>query len=59
MFLPSTSDSASKLMSPGCPNNQNGQKDLENGSNASSPASMTEFTGEDWDLQHVLYHILL
>ncbi|XP_053472245.1 calmodulin-regulated spectrin-associated protein 3 isoform X2 [Ictalurus furcatus] len=43
--LTSTSDSASKLMSPGCPANQNGEKDWENGSNASSPASVTEYTG--------------
>ncbi|XP_049325362.1 calmodulin-regulated spectrin-associated protein 3 isoform X3 [Astyanax mexicanus] len=41
----STSDSPSKLMSPGRPSNQNGDKDWENGSNASSPASIPEYTG--------------
>ncbi|XP_026767099.3 calmodulin-regulated spectrin-associated protein 3 isoform X3 [Pangasianodon hypophthalmus] len=41
----STSDSVSKLMSPGRLANQNGEKDWENGSNASSPASVTEYTG--------------
>ncbi|XP_060716734.1 calmodulin-regulated spectrin-associated protein 3 isoform X2 [Tachysurus vachellii] len=41
----STSDSTSKLMSPGLLSNQNGEKDWENGSNASSPASVTEYTG--------------
>ncbi|KAF7689191.1 hypothetical protein HF521_012544 [Silurus meridionalis] len=41
----STSDSTSKIMSPGRPANQNGEKDWENGSNASSPASVTEYTG--------------
>ncbi|XP_060755298.1 calmodulin-regulated spectrin-associated protein 3 isoform X3 [Neoarius graeffei] len=40
----STSDSISKLMSPGFLSNQNGE-DWENGSNASSPASGTEYTG--------------
>ncbi|XP_066516531.1 calmodulin-regulated spectrin-associated protein 3 [Hoplias malabaricus] len=41
----SSSDSPSKLMSPGRPSNQNGDKDWENGSNASSPASVQEYTG--------------
>ncbi|KAI4896319.1 hypothetical protein NFI96_027692 [Prochilodus magdalenae] len=41
----SASDSPSKLMSPGRPSNQNGDKDWENGSNASSPASIPEYTG--------------
>ncbi|XP_036412862.1 LOW QUALITY PROTEIN: calmodulin-regulated spectrin-associated protein 3 [Colossoma macropomum] len=41
----SVSDSPSKLMSPGRPSNQNGDKDWENGSNASSPASIPEYTG--------------
>ncbi|XP_072513191.1 calmodulin-regulated spectrin-associated protein 3 isoform X2 [Salminus brasiliensis] len=41
----STSGSPSKLMSPGRPSNQNGDKDWENGSNASSPASIPEYTG--------------
>lgn len=49
LILPSTSNPDSKLMSPGRPSNQNGEKDWENGCNASSPASVTEFTGEYWD----------
>ncbi|KAF5889780.1 calmodulin-regulated spectrin-associated protein 3-like isoform X1 [Clarias magur] len=40
-----SSDSPSKLMSPGRLPNQEGDKDWENGSNASSPASITEYTG--------------
>ncbi|KAL7845082.1 hypothetical protein AOLI_G00232740 [Acnodon oligacanthus] len=41
----SVSDSPAKLMSPGRLSNQNGDKDWENGSNASSPASIPEYTG--------------
>ncbi|KAK1803149.1 hypothetical protein P4O66_021682 [Electrophorus voltai] len=41
----SISDSPSRLMSPAHLSNQNGDKDWENGSNASSPASVPEYTG--------------
>ncbi|XP_029106904.1 calmodulin-regulated spectrin-associated protein 3-like isoform X2 [Scleropages formosus] len=42
---PSQSQSPARLMSPCRPANQNGEKDGENGSPASSPASIPEYTG--------------
>ncbi|XP_051559684.1 calmodulin-regulated spectrin-associated protein 3-like isoform X1 [Myxocyprinus asiaticus] len=39
------SDSPSKVVSSGQPANQNREKDCENSSNASSPASIPEYTG--------------
>ncbi|XP_031683004.1 calmodulin-regulated spectrin-associated protein 3 isoform X1 [Oncorhynchus kisutch] len=42
---PSRSHSPSRLMSPGRMANQNGEKDWENASTASSPASIPEYTG--------------
>ncbi|XP_026181297.1 calmodulin-regulated spectrin-associated protein 3 isoform X2 [Mastacembelus armatus] len=42
---PSRSHSPSRLMSPGRMNAQNGEKDWENGSTISSPASIPEYTG--------------
>ncbi|XP_062866759.1 calmodulin-regulated spectrin-associated protein 3 [Trichomycterus rosablanca] len=41
----SSCNSPSKLMSPAKLSNQNGEKDCDNGSNASSPASIPEYTG--------------
>ncbi|TTE81767.1 Calmodulin-regulated spectrin-associated protein 3 [Bagarius yarrelli] len=42
---PTSTSHATSKMSPVCPSNQIGEKDWENGSNASSPASVTEYTG--------------
>ncbi|XP_029913284.1 calmodulin-regulated spectrin-associated protein 3 isoform X2 [Myripristis murdjan] len=42
---PSRSHSPSRLMSPGRMNAHNGEKDWENGSTISSPASIPEYTG--------------
>lgn len=42
---PSRSHSPSRLMSPGRTSAQNGEKDWENGSTISSPASIPEYTG--------------
>lgn len=42
---PSRSHSPSRLMSPGRMSAQNGEKDWENGSTISSPASIPEYTG--------------
>ncbi|KAM4597820.1 calmodulin-regulated spectrin-associated protein 3 isoform 2-T2 [Polymixia lowei] len=42
---PSRSHSPSRLMSPGRMSTQNGEKDWENGSTISSPASIPEYTG--------------
>uniref|UniRef100_A0A673BYL7 Calmodulin regulated spectrin-associated protein family, member 3 n=1 Tax=Sphaeramia orbicularis TaxID=375764 RepID=A0A673BYL7_9TELE len=42
---PSRSHSPSRLMSPGRRSAQNGEKDWENGSTISSPASIPEYTG--------------
>ncbi|XP_031671649.1 calmodulin-regulated spectrin-associated protein 3 isoform X4 [Oncorhynchus kisutch] len=42
---PSRSHSPSRLMSPGRMANQNGEKDWENASTASSPTSIPEYTG--------------
>lgn len=42
---PSRSHSPSRLMSPGRRSTQNGEKDWENGSTISSPASIPEYTG--------------
>lgn len=43
----SCSESPSKVMSSGQLANQNGEKDWEHASNASSPASLPEYTGKE------------
>lgn len=46
ILTPSRSHSPSRLMSPRRMSGQNGEKDWENGSTISSPASIPEYTGE-------------